>query len=253
MRGEAPVSGNRSLMVAARDRLGVLVFLLLTACGSPPPPEVVLWAWERPEDLRFLAPGEAEVAVLAGTLRLSGDRVDAHPRSVPLHVEDGVPVTAVVRIEAQPGATLDQAQLELAADWVFELADRPAFAGLQLDFDARASERGFYQRLLTAVRPRFAKLSITALASWCFESGDWLASLPVDEITPMLFRMGPGGDGYLDQLERDGGFPNRLCGSSVGVSTDEPLRWRPRAPRLYVFHPRPWTSADWRALKSSLR
>jgi len=227
--------------------------LFVIACTPAPPPTPVLWAWERPEDLRFLAPGEAEVAVLVGTLRLDGPRVDTHPRSVPLHVEPKIPVTAVVRIEAQPTASRDAAQRELAADWIVELADRPAFAGLQLDFDARASERDFYRSLLTELRPRFKKMAITALASWCFESGDWLASLPVDEITPMLFRMGPGGGAYLDQLDRDGEFPNPLCRQSVGVSTDEPLRWRPRAPRLYVFHPRPWTSADWRAFQSSLR
>jgi hypothetical protein len=228
------------------------IALLLSSCASPPP-EPVLWAWERPEDLRFLAPGEAAVAVLIGTIRLEGDAVRTHPRSAPLKVEQETVVGAVVRIEARPDATLDAKQRRLTADWIVELADRPAFAELQIDFDAAESQREFYRLLLEDLRPRFPRLGVTALASWCFESGRWLASLPVDEITPMLFRMGPGAGPYLVQLEREGEFPNPLCGASVGVSTDEPLRWRPRAPKLYVFHPRSWTAADWRAFASSLR
>ena len=162
-------------------------------------------------------------------------------------------VGAVVRIEARRDATLDAEQRRVTADWITELADRPAFTGLQIDFDAAESQREFYRLLLEDLRPRFPRLGVTALASWCFESGGWLASLPVDAITPMLFRMGPGAGPYLAQLEHEGEFPNPLCRASVGVSTDEPLRWRPRAQKLYVFHPRPWTAADWHAFASSLR
>ena len=234
-------------------RLSAILLASLAACSAPPPTEPVLWAWERPEDLRFLTAGEAEVAVLAGTIRLIGDGAPTHPRTVPLQVNPGATVLAVVRIEAQAGASLSAAQHKLVADWVIELADRPVYSGLQLDFDAPASARDFYRLLLADLRPRFERLAITALASWCFEDDDWLASLGVDEITPMLFRMGPDGGRYLAQLEREGGFPNPLCRDSLGVSTDEPLRWRPGARRLYVFHPRPWTATQWREFASSLR
>lgn len=226
--------------------------LLVSGCAGPPP-RPVLWAWERPEDLRFLRPEEADVAVLVGTIRLEGPQARAHPRNVPLRLAPDVRVEAVVRIEADPAAAFSDEQRDRTAEWIIELADRPRFSGLQIDFDALASQRGFYRELLAQLRPRFPRLGVTALASWCFEQDGWLESLPVDEVTPMLFRMGPGGGVYLDQLERERGFPNPLCGPSVGVSTDEPLRWRPRASRLYVFHPRPWTAADWRTFASSLR
>ncbi len=207
-----------------------------------------MWAWERPEDLRFLAPAEAEVAVLAGTIRLRGDRADAHPRSVPLLVEPGVTVTAVVRIEMGKAPGLDARQRARVAGWIRELARRPQYAGLQLDFDAPVSAREFYRALLEELRPDFDRLAMTALASWCFEQDSWLGELPVDEIAPMLFRMGPGGGAYLAQLEREGRFPEPRCRGAVGISTDEPLRWPPEALRLYVFHPEPWSEPVYRAL-----
>ena len=39
--------------------------------GLPP---FVLWAWERPEDLRFINPQNIAVAFLAGTIRIRGER-----------------------------------------------------------------------------------------------------------------------------------------------------------------------------------
>ena len=42
-------------------------------------PAVVLWAWERPEDLRFLAGREAGVAFLAATVRFSGGATQDGP------------------------------------------------------------------------------------------------------------------------------------------------------------------------------
>jgi hypothetical protein len=141
---------------------------------------VVLWAWERPEDLRFLRPGDAEVAVLAATIRLNGDRADAHPRSVPLRVAPEIPVTAVIRIEMGNRAALDSRQRERTAGWIREIARRPQYAGLQIDFDAPASARSFYRDLLQDLRPDFERLGVTALASWCFEKDSWVRNLPVD-------------------------------------------------------------------------
>jgi hypothetical protein len=224
------------------------------ACNSrPAPPEtVVLWAWERPEDLRFLEPGEAEIAVLAATIRLRGDRADTHPRSVPMQVQPGVPVTAVVRIEMGEDAALDERQRARTSGWIREIAKRPQYVGLQIDFDAPESARPFYSALLEELRGDFDRLTMTALASWCLETDSWVRNLPVDEVTPMLFRMGPGGAAMLARLEREGRFPEHACRGSIGIATDEPLRWRPGASRLYAFHPRAWTEQAYRALLEQL-
>ena len=252
---EAGVSASREAEPQSsgrRARTATLLAILLSACSPAPElPKLTVWVWERPDDLRFLQSGEAEVAVLAATLRLDSSGVRAQPRAWPLHVNPGTPVTAVVRLEAATDAQLDAEQRALTVDWIEEIAARPNFSGLQIDFDATISQRGFYRSLLAELRPRFPRLSMTALASWCFED-DWLAGLPIDEAVPMLFRMGPDGDAYLRRLERERAFPEPACRDSIGISTDEPLRWRPRAQRLYLFHPRSWTSSDWREFLASL-
>jgi hypothetical protein len=115
---------------------------------------------------------------------------------------------------------------------------------VQVDFDARASERPLYERLLHAVRERLPAalpLSMTALASWC-QGDDWLSGLPIDEAVPMLFRMGPVNEPFrIIASSRYAAAP--ACQRAVGVSLDESLIVRPGGRRLYVFNPRSWTAA----------
>ena len=55
-------------------------------------PRVMLWAWERPEDLRFVKPDAAGIAFLARTLWLDGNNVSARPRLQPLRFAPGTPL-----------------------------------------------------------------------------------------------------------------------------------------------------------------
>jgi hypothetical protein len=71
-------------------------------------PEFVLWAWERPEDLRFINPENTSVAFLAGTVQLRGDTVVVRPRLLSLLVPDHAQLVAVVRIEANQDAAQSQ-------------------------------------------------------------------------------------------------------------------------------------------------
>src|SRR5437016_392162 len=64
-------------------------------------PSVVLWAWERPEDLEFLDPHRYAVAFLAQTLVLKGDEVVFTPRHQPLKVASKTELIAVSRVESQ--------------------------------------------------------------------------------------------------------------------------------------------------------
>jgi hypothetical protein len=63
------------------------------------------------------------------------------------------------------------------------MARRPGISGIQVDFDATASERRFYRELVIDLRrllPDSVPLSITALASWCLDD-NWISGLPADE------------------------------------------------------------------------
>ena len=69
-------------------------------------PRVMLWAWQRPEDLRGLGAHRAGVAYLAATYHLSRTTVRIEPRTQPLFVDSDTPVVAVARIEVDHGTLL---------------------------------------------------------------------------------------------------------------------------------------------------
>ena len=148
-------------------------------------------------------------------------------------------MVAVVRLESWPGT---MPGVGAVADEVMRAARLPRVRAVQIDFDARQSERQWYAELLRRVRARLdarMPLTITALASWCL--GDaWITELPVADAVPMLFRMGAGEPREVRE------FSAGVCRTDVGVSTDEALMVVPRGRRLWVFHPKPWTEEAYR-------
>ncbi|WP_293346717.1 hypothetical protein [Phenylobacterium sp.] len=223
---------------------GLALALSAQAAGAQP---LVLWAWERPEDLRF-AGREVEIAAQTGFIELSGDRLIVRGRRHPLQAGSGQVTTAVVHLQIDPRRRLvwtpeRQAQVAQA---VLRLARRPGVRRLQLDFEVRASERPILLAVLRGVRaglPEGIELSMTALASWC-DTETWLDQAPVDEIVPMLFRMGPGGERLKARLAAGGDFANPRCRGALAVSTDTPLARAPAGRRVYLFNPRSWTAAS---------
>ena len=209
-------------------------------------PRLTVWAWERREDLRAVDPATTAVAWLDRTVVLDGRGMEVVPRrqALLLPASAGLVRIAVVRVETGAGATLDDDSAERAAEAIAEAAT-PDAAALQVDFDARQSERGWYADVLRQVRARMPAampLSITALASWCSYDGGWLENLPVDEAVPMLFRMEPDRRRLSVSGWGAGDFAIRepLCMGSVGISTTE--AWPPdlEQRRVYVFADRGW-------------
>jgi hypothetical protein len=151
---------------------------------------------------------------------------------------------AVVRIEARAPLSFSDPQVAELAAQLARVASAPGVRAVQIDFDATASERDFYARLLQQLRSRLPQgtpLSITALASWC-TAGDWVSTLPVDEAVPMLFRLGVSTTETAAYFRTHESFSTPICSTSVGISTDERLHAPPPAARTYVFSPRPWTA-----------
>ena len=205
-------------------------------------PRLILWAWERPTDLRALD-ADIGVAFLAQTLIVRNGAVAVAPRRNPLRVSVHTPLVAVTRIESGEQPLAPSMATTMAAA-IAGTTSLPRVRGLQIDFDAAESERPFYRALVQQVRQAVGAgvpLSITALASWCAQDR-WMAGLPVDEAVPMLFRMGPQHAPYVG-LARSTSAAAAECRGALGTSLDEPLHVRAAGRRVYVFSASPWTAA----------
>jgi hypothetical protein len=230
----------------------MLVFAMVMLGSARAPGRVVVWAWERPEDLRFVGDG-ADVAMQSGFIVLSGDGVRARGRRFPLQMS-GRPSTVLVHIQIDRGRPLAWTpdQRRETAEAVLAFGQAAGADRLQVDFEVRRSERSVLLDLLSDVRrglPKDKQLSMTALSSWC-ETETWLDAAPVDEIVPMLFRMGTGGQALKAKLEAGGDFANPRCRTALAVSTDAPLARAPAVGRrLYLFDPHSWTEPDYAALR----
>ncbi|HEU0098433.1 MAG TPA: hypothetical protein VFQ67_06610 [Allosphingosinicella sp.] len=236
-----------------RARLLLLPLLVLGSCRPAPAPRstLILWAWERPEDLRF-AGAAAEVAVQTGFVELAGDSIQARGRRFPLK-SAAPPSTALVHVQIDHGRPLawTAPMRARASAAVLHYAAAVPARRVQVDFEVRASERQVLLDLLEDVRrglPRGTLLSMTALASWCDIEG-WLGGAPVDEIVPMLFRMTEGGDALRKRLAAGGDFRNPRCRSALGVAGDSPIARAPPGRRVYLFSPRSWTAADFESAR----
>ena len=205
-------------------------------------PRIVLWAWEEPEDLRFVNPEDTGIAFLAATIRLQAGATIVRPRFQTLHVPDAAKLISVVRIEADSRAALSHSQMERSVAAIAETGSWPRVRAVQVDFDATLSQRSFYRDLLIELRRRLppsVPISMTALASWCLDD-DWISGLPIDEAVPMLFRMSAGTDQVVARLAAGKDFRSPLCHDSLGISTDERWASLPSGRRVYMFHTKSW-------------
>ncbi len=207
------------------------------------------WSWDRHEDLRFLRPGEG-VAPVVVSLELTGDRVDVRPLRDSLLLPAAAAVLPVVHVEATRAmhAALTPAQRDRLVDAIAQAAARTHDDAVQVDFEALPSQRPFYRAVLQQLRARRPStwISVTALASWCLDDR-WVASLPVDEVVAMAFRMGASEAdtaGYRRLVATTPAWREARCTAS-GVATDEPLARVPHGTRLYLFSPLAWTPARW--------
>jgi hypothetical protein len=253
---------TKTVYYVAVKRVCIVLFSLvsLADCGSKNQinsnlskimPPRILWAWERPEDLRFINPTEFGVAFLAQTVYLAGDSVVPRPRRQPLEVPPRTYMIAVTRIETskykgtRPLYTAEQRSK--IADLIKSTLDLQDVKAVQIDFDVVASERQFYRSLvneLKAMLPPDVPLTITSLASWCV--GDaWFNDFPIDEAVPMAFRMGTDDPKIRRFLKDDNDWNEPLCRGSYGVSIDEPLeaQFKPGR-RIYYFKNAAWNRSD---------
>ena len=246
--------------------LGVIILLCsLAGCGaknqvnadlSTSMPQKIIWAWERPEDLRFLDAKEYGVAFLAQTIFLEKDSVILRQRRQPLEVSPGTYMIAVTRIETnKDGAkrpTFDAEMVSQTVKLIQNTLDLADVKGVQIDFDAVSSERAFYRSVMMELKkqlPVKTPLTMTSLASWC--TGDsWFNDFPVDEAVPMVFQMAADEEKIKIFLRNGNDWNEPLCRGSYGISIDDPLKveLKPNR-RIYYFSNNAWRAPDIRSLR----
>lgn len=238
------------------------MLLAMLGCGASPPREVntrldtempkkIIWAWERPEDLRFLDPKEFGVAFLAQTIFLEKNNVTPDRRRQPLEVNPGTYLIAVTRIETQKDTfrrpTFDAEMVSKTERLVHETLALPGVKAIQIDFDAAVSERAFYRSLIFEIKTQLlpdTPLTMTALASWC-ASDTWFNDFPVDEAVPMIFVMGSDTEKIRNFLRNGNDWKEPLCEGSYGISVEEnPLDGIKKSRRIYYFKNSSWLNDD---------
>jgi hypothetical protein len=237
-----------------------LTFLLmLSACQKPniksdvKLPSIILWAWETPENLKFLNDENIGVAYLSQTILLKNDDVELRPRRQPLEVNDGTFLIAVTRIETNKitRVTLSDKQKSEIVELVLRTLKQKNVKAIQIDFDVVVSEREFYRKLLNDLRPKIPQnipLTITALASFCI-GDNWFGDLPIDEAVPMIFRMGKDSETVKNYLASGKDFNDTLCKNSYGLAFDEPLNVTFQKNRRFWYFHNNWTEKDLEKIK----
>lgn len=215
---------------------------------ADPPTDAIAWLWR---DAPVPAFSRQAVAVVDRHIWLAGDKVLVRPGARPRALARATRVIPVVHVEIDPlnpPAGLRPAEATIVD--ALQAAARATTSGwVQLDLEARPSQRADYRALVTHVRavlPQDIKLSVTALAWWC-RSGAWLDGLPADEVVPMFFRMGRDNAPLRAIVAHRPETLHPLCrAGSAGFSLQEPFardvaaRYR----RTYWFDERGWKDKE---------
>jgi hypothetical protein len=206
-------------------------------------PRFMLWAWDHPEDLRFLKEDEAAAAILMARIYVEGeDEVRIERRKEAVLINPKTPLVAAVRIETRNARWIPP-QREKVFEALKRIFGDSVLKAVQIDFEAAQIERADYSVLLGDLYrelPKRLPISITAPPSWCLDD-IWIGALPIEEAVPILFRDGPGAP-ELRRLIESGEDPEEsYCRGALGVSTAEPIKPKDWFGRVYLYSPSPWT------------
>lgn len=205
--------------------------------SDPDWPSEFWWYWDRPAvQLPHPAPGIGAAVVVTHVI-LSGSGHFRQTRRSALPLPAATPVLPVIHVEidhARPFAG-NAVQRDALRDAVIDAAMRGKSPWIQLDFEVRRSQREFWLSSVAAIRaalPETVRLSVTALASWCY--GDrWLNEVHADEVVPMYFRLDAARPDY--ELRSAAGISEPRCAQAHGLADDEPP-WPQALPgRRYLF------------------
>src|SRR6516165_8908186 len=116
-------------------------------------PPLVLWAWDRDDDLGFIDIRDTAVAYLAATIILRREAVFLAPRHHPLGPPKGTRLVAVAHVEVdrhEPPIASDAQARDFAATLAALRENLPG-EFLQIDFEAKSSQRDFFVNAVAAL------------------------------------------------------------------------------------------------------
>lgn len=206
----------------------------------------VLWVWDRPDnlnDLNLTFAKEYQVAPLLATIHISESGLKVEERHHSFLAPDQREKMGVLRIDTPKLRTLSLAN-ELIDPLVFIITAyeyRFKLDAIQLDFDAKLSERKFYDLLLKKLRSRLqtkTKLSITAIASWFTDR--WWKDSSVDEIVFMFYPLRASEVNFYKNLLRNPSYFKAKPKISVAFSVQDPMERPAKAHRVFWFNHQGW-------------
>lgn len=226
---------------------------------QPEKKSVSIWAWDRFDDLSFLK-DDTSVTSYAGTFYLRDNRSIFDPRKKDLICPKDTERIPSFRIESvkKIDPDFEDSAITGICDTIKQYLriHSECQKMVQIDFDARASERDLYKKLLVRLRQTLmstkstsdVKISITALASWCLKD-KWMKNLDVDEIVIMLFSLGQDKEEILINLKDTNLDTGNKAPTAIGISANEPqtnealkiLGIINHAHKVYIFQSLPWT------------
>ncbi|MRX06265.1 hypothetical protein GJ697_00255 [Pseudoduganella sp. FT25W] len=225
-----------------------LIFLILAllacAAGSgvanAADAQRIAWLWD---GAALPAWSQPEAAVLQRHILLSGDTALTRPRA---RWPNASRITPVVHVEVSTvNSPVDiESRRAMIVRAMHEAADASTSGWVQLDMEAKPSQRVFYRSLVRQLRgelPPQIKLSVTALAWWC-RSPAWLDDLGADEVVPMFFRMGKDSARLRDIIQHSPSTLHASCRNVAGFSPQEafPSDVTARYPKTYWFDRHAW-------------
>jgi hypothetical protein len=222
--------------------LALLIFALL--CPFAAHAQQVAWLWD---EARLPAWSMREAAVLQRHILLSGDDILTRPRKRWPALPPSALVTPVLHVEVStvnPPRQIENSRA-IIVHALLDAAAASTSGWVQLDMEARPSQRAFYRSLVQQLRdelPARIKLSVTALAWWC-RAPAWLDGLAADEVVPMFFRMGADSAATRTILEQSPATLHASCrAGSAGFSPQEPFApgVTGRYAKTYWFDRRAW-------------
>jgi hypothetical protein len=233
-----------SFSILSRLLLGFVLLLCHAAASA----QQVAWLWD---EAQLPAWSAQEAAILQRHILLTGDTALSRPRMRWPAIPATTLVTPVLHVEVStvnPPVNLENSRAMIIGA-LLDAAAASTSGWVQLDMEAKPSQRVFYRSLVRQARsalPSHIRLSVTALAWWC-RSTAWLDDLAADEVVPMFFRMGRDGGTMRTLLEQSPSTLHARCrAGSVGFSPQEAFapEVAARYRKIYWFDLHAWKRAQ---------